>query len=417
VDPVVIRDFAIALFIGALIGIEREKRKVSDVGLGGIRTFILLAIAGSVSAWLSLQLGAPWVFAVTVLVAAAFVLAGYAITVGAGVAQPGLTTEVAALVTVLLGGLVMFGWPSLAVGLGITTSAVLAFKAPLHGLVARLGEEDIYAGLKLLVATFIVLPLLPNRTIDPLDALNPRQLWLLVILIAALSEVGYIAVRALGEARGSAVTGLVGGLASSTAVTLTFARRSREERAMAEPLAAGIMLSWLVMFARIAVMILVVYRPLLSDLALPLGVMATVSLGAAAVFLRRGASDEAPQPGGVPLRNPFSLTAAIRFGLFFAGVLLLVALVRRYFPSEGLYLVAGLAGLTDVDAITLSMARMAQEGGGLAVAAGAVTIAAVSNTVVKGGLAGTLGSRDLARRIVPAAVLVLLAGLGAAFIL
>ncbi len=415
-EPVVIRDFAIALFIGALIGIEREKRKPEDAGVGGIRTFILLATAGAASAWLSAQLGAHWIFAITVLVASAFVLAGYTLTVGSGAAQPGLTTEVAALVTVLLGGLVMFGWPGLAVGLGITTSAVLAFKAPLHGLAARIGEADLYAGIKLLIATFIVLPILPDRTVDPLDALNPRQLWMLVILIAALSEVGYVAVRALGEARGSALTGFFGGLASSTAVTLSFARKSGEKAAPVDALAAGILLAWLVMVVRIVVAAAVVYRPLLAELALPLGLMGAATLGAAVLFLRRGPSDAGQARDSVPLQNPFSLSAAIRFALFFALILVLVALVRRSVSPQGMYLVAALAGLTDVDAITLSMARLARDGGGAEVAGLAVVIAALTNTAVKGGMVMLLGSRDLARRVTPALVVILLVGLGAAFL-
>lgn len=413
----VIRDFAIALFIGALIGMEREKRKADDAGLGGIRTFTLLAIAGAASAWMSAELGAYWIFAVTLLAAAAFVLAGYSLTVSSGVAQPGLTTEVAALVTVLLGGLVMFGWPALAVGLGITTSAVLAFKAPLHGLVERIGEEDLYAGLKLLIATFIVLPILPNRTLDPLDSLNPRQLWTLVILIAGLSEIGYIAVRSVGEARGTALTGFLGGLVSSTAVTLSFAKRSKDKGAPQDALAAGILLAWVVMVARILVLVAAVHSPMLRDVALPIGIIGVLTLAAAVFYLRRTVGKEKHQADGVPLRNPFSLTSAMRFALFFAAILLLVALVQRYMPPQGLYLVAGLAGLTDVDAITLSMARLARDGGGLGIAAGAVAIAAVTNTVVKAGLVVALGSRDLARRIVPAALVILVAGLVSAFLL
>jgi uncharacterized membrane protein (DUF4010 family) len=414
-DPIVFRDFAIALFIGALIGIEREKRKMEeDAGLGGIRTFILLAMAGAASAWISSQLGAPWIFVATLLLASGFVMAGYVLTVRSGVAEPGLTTEVGALVTVLLGGLVMFGWPGLAVGLGIITAAVLAFKAPLHGLVKKVGEEDLYAALTLLIATFIILPVLPNRDLDPLHALNPRQLWMLVILIAALSEVGYIAVRALGEARGTAITGFFGGLVSSTAVTLSFARKSKEQGAQPDALAAGILLAWLVMVLRILVLVVAVHRPLLGYVTLPIGVIGGVTLAASVFYLRGSAGRKATD--GVPLRNPFSLTAAVRFALFFAVILLLVAAVQKYMPPQGVYLVAGLAGLTDVDAITLSMARMARDGGGEELAARAVTIAAVTNTAIKGGMVVMLGSRDLARRLVPAAVIILVLGLATAFL-
>ena len=415
-DLIVIRDFAIALFIGALIGIEREKRKKDDAGLGGVRTFILLSMAGAASGWLSSQVGSPWIFAVTLFLTVAFVIAGYVVTVHSGAAEPGLTTEIAAVVTVLLGALVMYGWPGLAVGLGIATAAVLAFKAPLHGLVDKVGQEDLYAGLSLLIASFIILPILPDRTIDPLDALNPRNLWMLVILIAALSEVGYIAVRALGASKGTALTGFFGGLVSSTAVTLTFAKKSKEDEAPSAALAAGILLAWLVMVIRIVVLVLAVHSPLLPSIALPIGVMGVLTLVAVLVFLTKGAARKAKDAEAVPLRNPFSLGSAVRFALFFAVILLVVAAVRKYLPPSGVYLVAGLAGLTDVDAITLSMARMARGGGGEELAARAVTIAAVSNTLIKGGMVVALGSRDLSRRVAPAALVILVAGLVAAFL-
>jgi uncharacterized membrane protein (DUF4010 family) len=422
ISAITIRDFAIALFIGALVGIEREKRKAAegDLGLGGIRTFILVAMAGAVSGWLSVQVASPWIFAVALVIVAALVLAGYVLTVHEGKASPGLTTEIAALVIYLLGGTVMFGYPALAVGLAIVTSAVLAFKEPLHGLVKKVDRDDIYAGLKLLIATFIVLPLLPNRTVDPLDALNPYNLWLLVILISALSLVGYVAVRMLGQARGTALTGIFGGLVSSTAVTLAFSKRSREahDGDIGDALAAGILLAWVVMFLRIVVMVVVVNRALLGPLIKPLTAMAVVSAIAGAFYLRRGAmlSSRAVRESEVPLTNPFSLTSAVKFAAFFAAVLLLVAAVERTMSGQGMYVVAGLAGLTDLDAITLSMAGYAKSGGDQAVAVTAIVIAALTNTVVKGIMVATLGTVALRQRITLATAVVLIVGVVAMFL-
>ncbi|MBS1241212.1 MAG: MgtC/SapB family protein [Gemmatimonadetes bacterium] len=411
-----IRDFAIALFIGALVGIEREKKKASekDLGLGGIRTFILVAMAGAVSGWLSVRLESPWIFAAALVIVAALVLAGYILTVHEGKASPGLTTEIAALVIYLLGGTVMFGYPALAVGLAIVTSATLAFKEPLHGLVEKLGRDDIYAGLKLLIATFIVLPLLPNRTVDPLDALNPYNLWLLVILISALSLTGYVAVRMLGQTRGTALTGLFGGLVSSTAVTLAFSKRSREARDgdLGDALAAGILLAWVVMFLRVVVEVAVVNTGLLPRLIEPLAAMAAVAAVGGGFYLRRGATvaSRAVRESEVPLTNPFSLTSAIKFAAFFAAVLLLVAVVKRTMSGQGMYMVAGLAGLTDLDAITLSMAGYAKAGGDPVVAVNAIIIGALTNTVVKGAMVATLGTVALRRRVTLATVVVLSVG-------
>lgn len=423
--------FAIALFIGALIGIERElrleEREEHDArraaasgttphpgrGIGGLRTFILFAESGAIAAWLAQELGTIVVFVGVGALVAAIVVGGY-VAESRQKGQLGLTTEIAAIVTYLLGGTVVFGHPELAVALAIATSAVLAFKAPLHGLVERLGRDDLYAGLKLLIATFIVLPVLPNRAIDPWGALNPWQMWWLVILIAGLSLVGYAASRWLGAGHGVPLTGLIGGLASSTAVTLSLARRSTERAAshLADALAAGILLAWATMFARIAVLVAVVQAPLLRSLALPLGVGLLVTGAFAVWHYRRGRVGNGGEE--VPLSNPFSLTAAIRFALLFAAVLLAVRLVETYLPERGLYAVATLAGATDVDAITLALAQPSR---GLApgTAVTAIMIAAVANTVVKCGLTAVLGAPALARHVAIATG-TLLAGIAAALL-
>jgi len=395
-DPHVARDFAIALLIGALIGIEREKRK-AEKGVhevGGIRTFVLFSQIGALSAWFSRQLASPWPFVAGVLGVALLISASYLAQRRSPSSSDdlGLTTEAAAVVTTLLGGAALFGFPELAGALGIVTAALLAFKQPLHGFVGRLDVQDLYAGLKLLIASFIVLPLLPHRALDPLGVLDPYELWLLVVLISSLSLIGYVAVRWLGSGRGTALTGLFGGLVSSTAVTLTFSRRSQEPdgAAQIDALAAGIVLAWTVMFGRILVEVAVVHPPLLAAVLPPqLAMLATGAL-AAAVFYHRSRSGAPDCAAEVTLRNPFSLTSAVKFAAMFAVVLVAVALMQRFSPGRGELVVAGLAGLTDVDAITLSMATFARDGGATTIAAQAITIASFTNTLVKCALVVTL---------------------------
>jgi len=399
-----LRDFAIALFIGALVGIEREKRQEERVerGTGGLRTFIIIAEAGAVAAWLSSQLGSPAVFVGAGVMVTAALLAGYLAEARIHPRDIGLTTEAAAIVVYLLGGMTLFGHPGLAVALAIATSAVLAYRQPLHGAVERIGRDDLYAGLKLLIATFIVLPVLPDRALDPWSALNPYRMWWLVILISALSLVGYVATRWLGAGRGIALTGLFGGLVSSTAVTLSFARRSRDEAGLArriDALAAGILISWVVMFARMGVLVALVNPRLLRPLAGALAAPTAIAAIGAALELRRGAGGAERSGEDVPLRNPFSLTAAIRFASLLAVVFLGVKLFETYLPGRGLYGIAALAGLTDVDAITLSMASFARDGGSAAVAATAIVIAALSNSLVKCGVVVALGAAGLGRRV------------------
>ncbi|HEV8388620.1 MAG TPA: MgtC/SapB family protein [Dongiaceae bacterium] len=399
-DLAAIQNFAIAILIGALIGIEREKRRDTEVTIGGIRTFVLLAMLGAAGGFLSARFDTIWPLLIVVIVAGLTVVAGFLIDADERKGPIGLITELAAIVVTVLAGLTTLGQPALAVCLGIIVAAVLAYKQPLHGLIDRIGWDDIFAGLRLLIASFIVLPLLPDRTVDPWDALNPRELWLLVVLISALSMVGYVATRWLGPGRGAVITGLTGGLVSSTAATLAFSRQSRENSGVhaARMLAIGTLLAWTVMFARVLVISFAVYPALLRDLAVPMAIMGLASIAGAAIlhWRQRRSRGERDAPSEIAVSTPFSLTQATKFGLLFAVILLLVKIVGDLGRQEGLYLVAALAGLTDVDAITLSMSQYAR-GGAVAVATIAIVIATLANTAVKAGMAVVVGSADYRR--------------------
>lgn len=341
-------DFAIAILLGALVGIEREKRKSEEAEaehIAGLRTFTLLALLGAVAGWLAEARSAPWILALALLIVGAFVAVGYFVTSRASEDGKGLTTEVAAMVVFLLGAMVMLGYREFAIGLGVVTAAVLAYKQPLHGLVAKLGWDDVFAGLRLLIATFIALPLLPNHPIDPWGALNPYSLWLLVILISSLSLVGYVLTRLLGPGRGAAITGLTGGLVSSTAVALSFSKEARENPQNTTALACGILLSWAVMFARVLVLVAVINRALFTQMLVPFRSWPRpCGAFAALIYFRDGSLDRnAAAEKDLDVKNPFSLTSAAKFAAFFAVVLLAVKIVQEHFPPGGLYAVAALA--------------------------------------------------------------------------
>jgi uncharacterized membrane protein (DUF4010 family) len=417
---VVTGDFAIAILLGALVGVEREKRKMEEQEPGhiaGLRTFTLLALLGATAGFLSKTLSSPWILPAALLIVGAFIFAGYSVTARSSDGGKGLTTETAAIVVFLLGAMVMFGHRELAIALGVVTAAVLAYKQPLHGFVEKLGWDDVYAGLRLLIATFIALPLLPNHPIDPWGALNPYKLWLLVILISSLSLIGYVLTRWLGPARGTALTGLTGGLVSSTAVTLSFAREARESAQNTAALACGILLAWAVMFARVIVLVAAVNRKLLPEMVIPFVLMGLASGGYAAwlYFSDKSIDGKAPK-GEVDVENPFSLTAAAKFAALFAVVLLAVKIVQEHFPPSGLYAVAALAGLTDVDAITLSMLEFAQSEEAR-VAVIAIVIASLSNTIVKCVMAFVLGGEGLGKKLLVATAVTLAAGLATALLL
>lgn len=412
-DATAVQDFGTALLLGALLGIEREKRNMREgFGIAGLRSFVLLAMLGAVGGYMGAELAMPWILPAIVVVVGVVVAVGYVAGLRQRPEQVGLTTELAAVAACLLGALATTGFRELAIGLGVGMAALLAYKQPLHQMVGQLGWEDVLVGMRFLLATFIVLPLLPDEAVDPWGAINPYKLWLLVLLISGLSLVGYVATRWLGPGRGIAVTAATGGLVSSTAVTLAFAKQSRDEPQRARALAGGVLLAWAVMFVRVAAIAAVVQPALALALAVPVGAMTAVcAVGAAlAMRARGGAADGLP---AVPMKNPFSLLAASKFAALFAAVLLLLKLGQQHLPQSGVYAVAALAGLTDVDAITASMAERARLAPAeVRVAATAILVACLSNTAVKTGMAVGMG-RGLARTVVVGAVAVVAAGLAA----
>jgi uncharacterized membrane protein (DUF4010 family) len=414
--------FGIAVLLGALVGIEREKhrreRKAKTEQTAGLRTFILFALLGACTAWLSRVFESYWIVAAGLLITGAFVVAGYVVTTRGQKEAVGLTTEVAVIIVFVLGAIDMLGGTEIAIALAVITTAVLAYKDPMHGFVKQLGWDDVYSGLQLLIATFVALPLLPDKPIDPWGALNPYALWLLVILISGLSLVGYALTRWLGPGKGALLTGFAGGLVASTAVTVSFAREARTNPVDTMAFASGILVAWATMFARVLVLVAVVNRTLLGPLFLPFAAMGLVAAGAAALIYLRSDPDGkgASARDNLRVANPFSITSAAKFAAFFAVVLVAVKIAQDNFSDSGVYAVAALAGLTDVDAITLSMAELAKTDSAQ-VAVIAIVIASLVNTAVKCGIAFVLGGPALGRPLLLAVGAMLIAGLASVLLI
>ena len=391
-DLDLLKAFAIALAIGALVGVEREKHRDAAGTTAGLRTFTLIALAGGLAAWMGTVIGHHWLLIIGLIALTLVVVARR--YVGVSEQDTGLTTVIAALTVYLLGATVLLGFSKLAIALGVTVSAILAFREPLHGLVKRIGTDDLFAGLKLLIATFIILPLIPNHTLDPWNAFNPFKVWLLAILISAISLVGYIAMRFFGQRRGVTATGLSGGLVSSTAVTLALARRSKlDGKDAVHRLTTGILLAWMVMYFRLMIAVTVVFTPLLKLLA---PACITLSLACAAFAYYHWKRDLSHvSDDSVEVKNPFSLVVATKFALLFALILFLVRLSEYYLPPSSIYGVAALAGLVDVDAITLSLSTAAKDSTLMNQTAVAILLASLTNTVVKFGMVFTLGDSSM----------------------
>jgi uncharacterized membrane protein (DUF4010 family) len=410
--------FSTALGLGFLVGLQREHAHEGEqkkLLFGGVRTFPLLSLLACAAAYLAAEADSPWLLAVPLGLAGALIVAVYVVSAWRG--EVGMTTEVAALLMLVIGVLCARGSLGLAVALGVTTMALLSLKMELHRLAGRVTRDDVLATLKFGIITAIVLPVLPDRTWGgpPFDVLNPRQIWLMVVLISGISFLGYLAIKMVGARQGIGLTGFLGGLVSSTAVTLSFAQRSRRRGNLARAFAVAVTIAWTMMFVRILVEVAVVNRPLLDRLWPPMVAAGAAGLAASLVlYLAQRSKDEEE----MSLANPFELGPAVKFGLLYGLILLFSRAAREWLGDGGVYLSSVLAGLTDVDAITLSMAELAKPGGSVepGLAARAVTLAAMSNTLVKGGIVLATGGVELKRALLPGFLLILAAGLATAFL-
>jgi len=416
--------FGVALFIGLLIGLQREYT-ADQYGIregrlsmfAGLRTFSLMALVGAAAAMIADLLDAPWAFVGIIVPLGLLIAVGYYVTASRG--DAGMTTEVAALVTVLAGALAYWNQVVLAVALAVITTGLLSLKLELHGFVERLTREDIFAVLKFALITAIILPVLPDETFGPppFDVLNPYTIWLLVVLISGISFLGYVLMKLLDAREGITLTGLLGGLASSTATTLSFAQRSQKHAEFSPSFALAIMLAWMVMFVRALVEVGTVNRALLEVVWLPMALAAGAGLLYAVYLYFFGRREDDHEQ--VALSNPFELSTAIKFALIFTVVLIVSRAGEYYLGETGIYLSSLIAGLADIDAVALSLSELSAGGDGLelTMAARGVLIAALANTVTKGGIVLAAGTPALRRALLPGFLLILVVGVVAGLLL
>jgi len=401
--------FGAALGLGLLLGLERERKRDAELLFGGIRTFALIALLGALGAFMEREMAQSWLIVAAFIALSALVIVSYATTAARG--ELGITTEVTALLAFIVGALC--GWQHVGVASVATVVCLLllTLKDFLHRLARRVELADVEATLTFAVISVIILPLLPNQNFGPapLDVINPYKIWLMVVLIAGLNFLGYLLVKVLGNEHGFLLTGVLGGLVSSTAVTLSFSQRSRQESEMSSAFVLAILIAWTIMFLRVLVMVGVVNRPLAASLAVALGCMAAAGLAVSLLLWRRSRTHE---KGVVTTgANPFELSEAIKFGLLFGIVTIVAKAAQVYLGATGLYLAGAVAGLTDVDAISLSMANLATTSPeSLTVAERVIIIAVLANTLVKAGMAAFMGTPALRRTIVVATLLLLIVG-------
>lgn len=377
---------AVAFAIGLLIGVERGWRNrdyAEGTRVAGVRTFALMAVLGAMWGLLAEELG-TLLLGTSFIAFAALVITAHMFDVRRDL-DYGITSAMAALITFTVGVMAARGHLLLASTVGITTAIMLSLKPLLHHWLQTLQERELSAAFKLLLISVVMLPLLPDQGYGPWLALNPREIWWLVVLIATISFAGYFAIKLAGARIGVTLTGLLGGMVSSTAVTLNFARLTRKHPPAGPLLISGIVMAAGTMFPRILLEVTVVNSALLPLLAAPLLFMTLTCYLSVPLLLRRDKNSDVEV--NVPLSNPFELLPALKFAALLVAIMLFARGAESWLGDQGVYIVAAIAGTNDVDAITLTLARQSLNSLAPQVAASAILMAAMVNTLVKAGLA------------------------------
>lgn len=371
-----------ALLIGLLIGIERGwsgRQEEETARIAGLRTFSVIGLLGGVAAQVSVELG-EWIIVAFIISITAMIIVGHIFETRIS-GDVGTTTAFSMMLTFILGVWAALGYYVYALGTSVLAVTLLSMKPVLHQWVSNIETEEIYAGIKLLIISVILLPLLPNQGFGPWEALNPYWIWWMVVLICGISFVGYFAIKYIGNRMGTLVTSITGGLASSTAVTLSMAQFARQY-SVKNLFAGGVMIASSIMFIRVMVEVAIVNMSLLNPLWIPILFMFLSVLGGG-YFLWTKKSDVNEEPE-LQIDNPFKITMALKFGALLALIMVLAAAMQEWFGDQGIYVLSIISGLADVDAITISLSRLALGDLSEDVAVMGIVLASAMNTVVKG---------------------------------
>lgn len=413
---VLLQQLGIAVLLGGLIGLERERKdKSGDDHFAGFRTFGLIGVLG----FLGATLYEMWPV-MTIVITVGFlglVIAAY-VASSKGDGDIGITTEIAAILVYIIGGIVAVGMYTQAVSIAVLLLIILRFKGALHKWARAITEGELNAAIQFLIIAFMVLPILPNEAFGPYGFFNPYLVWLMVVFISGISFASYIAIKLLGQKKGICVTGFLAGFISSTALAFSFSEESKKNKRVVNPYVLAILIASTAMFFRVLIEIWVVNPDLLEIAMLPI-----ISMGVAGLVLSTWLyfrKEKTPKKLADEVRtvpSPFRLGPALKFGLLFAAVLFVTEAAGDWFGSQGVYVTSVISGLMDVDAITISLSQLADKGviTGNTAAMG-ITLAAITNTMAKASIFLLFGGRKVAFRVMAIFVVISLIGAGALFI-
>ncbi len=417
----ILEKFLIAVALAFLIGLERERQRIQKglTSFGGIRTFPIIALMGAMTGYL---------FTISQLLVgmltgafAICIVAAYIVSTKSGEKESiGLTSTLAALIVFFIGFICFQGEYFLATGVTMILLIFLYMKNPLHLLAEKVSSAELQSTMKFVIIAFIVLPLLPNQYFGPFESFNPYLVWLMVVFISGISFASYIINKFFGYRRGIGITGFLAGLVSSTALTLSFSALSKNNKKIVTPYVFAIVVASSAMFARVLFEVFVINRDLFVVLIYPLLAM-HITGGVIALYFvfhkDKKASNAGVKAKTLQLESPFRLKPAIKFAAFFALIFFVTKMILHYYGTDVLYISSFVSGLVDIDAITLTIAQLVSNGLDVNVAVIAITIAAVSNSLVKVGIFFLFGNRKVALYLLGAFILISAVGLSVSLVL
>lgn len=396
-DPLFIQNSVLALVLGFLIGLQREMHIIyshKSKDFGGARTFAMIALFGYLSSWFSAY--SPYFLAVAAAITGLLLIAAYVIN-SMSVSDKGSTTEFSALVVFVIGAMLPFVPIIFPVFLTMVILLILNLKDKIQEYEQTITKQDLSAAIMFMVMTFAILPIIPDKTIDPMGLVNLYRIWIMVVLVAGISFFGYIAIRFLGATHGIVAAGLLGGLISSTAVAMSMARRIHENGFLAKNLAIGIALASSMMLIRVGFEMWIINPALTYPFIIPIAVGSLLGFGYIGMMYFTSGREQITQD--IEFKNPFDLKEALLMGIIFGVTLALIKAADQYVGDMGVYAVASLSGIADVDAIILSLSSLAKNGLHPTTAHYAIIIAIITNTLIKMALVLFLGKASLFRLV------------------
>ncbi|MEK7672677.1 MAG: MgtC/SapB family protein [Patescibacteria group bacterium] len=416
-DFAIFQQLGVAVALASLIGLEREHRNQlnNSQNFGGVRTFTLIGLFGALSYVFSRYV--PALFLIFTIGFLVLIIVAYVIT-NRYEKNHGLTSEIASILVYMTGVLSAMEQYLMATVVAIIILVVLYFKDPLHKWAKQLKKREIISTLQFIIITFVILPLLPNEAYGPYGFFNPNLIWLMVVFISGISFLSYIAIKVLGPKKGIGLSGFLAGFISSTALAFSFSGDSKKNPQIVNPYVVAMTVAASAMFIRVLIEVRVLNGELMAMLLLPMSLMALTGMVCAAfIWLKKEPSVDLMEENILKMESPFSLWPALKFGVLFAGIMLLTEFMSETMGSQGIYLTSMISGLLDVDAITISLSNMAGDHISNETASRAIALAAIVNTFSKAGIFLLFANRKVAVKIAAVFGLMIVVGVVAMFLL